>query len=115
MDRQGLAAILVHHPLLDSHSDIKVPEVGSLIWFSHEQQSQLGKVLEVDPTGARPLSVRLFSPKSKGRRYVDSRFEPAVQPGTTDQPVIQRLTIQKSGSSGGESPVEERTAEPLGS
>ena len=92
VDKQGLASILIYHPLLDAHSDIQVPEVESLVWFSKDQQPQLGRVLEVDPSSPRPLSVRLYVPLTPNTDLVGARYMPAVDP-ENDQPIIQRLTM----------------------
>ena len=92
VDRQGLASMLSYHPLLDAHSDIQVPEVGSYVWFSKEQHPQLGQVLEVDPTSPRPVSVRLMVPHSPKATLTKARYLPAVDP-ETDQPMLQRLTL----------------------
>lgn len=62
VDRQGLAAILAYHPLLETDEDLPVPEVGTYVWFSVEQSPRLGKVVEIDPSSVRPITVHLYSP-----------------------------------------------------
>ena len=92
VDRQTLASMIYYHPQLDTHSDLPIPKVDSLVWFSKDQHPQLGKVIEVDPTSPRPISVRLMVPRSEKPALTHARFAPAVDV-ETDQPLIQRLTI----------------------
>ena len=92
VDRQGLASMLVHHPLLDTRGDLLIPEVDSYIWFSENQQPRLGRVKEVDPSVARPVTVQLYSPHPGAPDITRARFYPASDT-ESNQPLLKQLTI----------------------
>ena len=92
VDRQKLASLLAFHPLLDTLADISVPEVDSFVWFSEDQQPRLGKVLEVDPSVSRPITVHLYSPQAGAKDITRARFHPTTDP-ETNQPMLKQLTV----------------------
>ena len=92
VDRQTLASMLVHHPLLDTRGDVVVPEVGSFVWFSEDQQPRLGRVKEIDPSVSRPVAVHLYSPQPGASDISRARFRPVTDP-ETNQPLLRQLTI----------------------
>ena len=64
---------LVYHPGLDYTTDLLVPEVGSFVWYSREQAPRLGKVVEVDPTLPRPITVHIYDPAASDKLHL-ARF-----------------------------------------
>ena len=67
---------LVYHPLMDLAHDVSPPTVGQFVWFSMDQQPRLGKVVAVDPTLPRPVTVRLFEPSTGARKLSLAVFRP---------------------------------------
>ena len=66
--------------MLDHTADLRLPEIGSFVWYSKDREPCLGKVVELDPTLPRPLTVQVFDPlPSKGglpsARFVARRPE----------------------------------------
>ena len=92
VDRQQLAQLLCYHPYLDTECDIRVPEVGSFVWYSDRQRPQLGKVCEVDPTSPRPVIVQLFVPHRGAADISRARFS-IMMDNQTQEPVLRRLTL----------------------
>ena len=92
VDRQGLAAILAYHPLLEADGDLPIPEVDTFVWFSVDQSPRLGKVVEVDPSSVRPITVHLYTPRKGAADITRAKFV-AVSEGEDNQPVVKRLTL----------------------
>ena len=92
VDRQTLASMVVHHPLLDTRGDIMIPEVSSFVWFSEDQQPRLGQVKEIDPSVSRLVTSYLYSPQPGASDITRARFHPATDPDT-GQPLLRQLTI----------------------
>ena len=70
--------------MLDHTADLELPEVGTFVWYSREQTPCLGKVVELDPTLPRPLTVHVYDPlRSRGglpsARFVARRLEAGVR------------------------------------
>ena len=55
---------IYYHPLLDATSDLVLPSLGDFVWYSFDRLPRLGKVVSLDPTTARPVTVRVFVPRS---------------------------------------------------
>ena len=64
------------HPLLDASSDLELPEVGSFVWYSSNRLPRLGQVSGLDPTLAKPITVRIFEPKSGAGALHLASFKP---------------------------------------
>ena len=92
IDKQKLASMIVFHPLLDTSSDFEVPAVDSFVWFSEDQLPRLGKVIEIDPSVSRPITVHLYSPHPGAPDIARARFQPALDQDT-NQPILQQLTL----------------------
>ena len=60
MGLQQLAGALVWHPSLSGAEEVVLPAPGSFVWFALEQRPCLGKVVSVDASSPRQLTVRLF-------------------------------------------------------
>ena len=92
VDRQKLTSILLYHPLLDTCGDLLVPEVDYYVWFSENQQPQLGRVKEVDPSVSRPVTVHLFSPHPGAPDITRARFYPSMDQ-ESNQSLLKQLII----------------------
>ena len=92
VDRQTLAKMLAYHPLLDTTFDLEVPAVGTFVWFSEDQNPRLGKVVEVDPSTSRPLTVQVFLPQAGAGDITRARFFPATDT-ETGKATLQQLTL----------------------
>jgi hypothetical protein len=66
---------LVYHPRLDHAADLELPEVGSFVWYSQDRAPCLGKVVELDPTLPRPLTVHVYDPQPSKGGLQSARFE----------------------------------------
>ena len=82
LDKTQMCDVLVYHPLLDSHGDLEVPEVGSYVWYSHNQQPFLGQVISVDTTVPRPIVVQRFRPQANAVSLSRASFQRAVDTET---------------------------------
>ena len=65
-----------YHPLLDTTHDLTLPEIGSFVWFSEQQQPRLGQVTGLDPTLPRPVTIRMFSPRRGASSLPLATFRP---------------------------------------
>ena len=65
-----------YHPLLDATSDIQLPEIGSFVWYSADRLPRLGQVTGIDPTMVKPITVRVFEPKSGAKALHLTSFRP---------------------------------------
>ena len=92
VDKQKLASMLVHHSLLDTQSDVRVPILGSFVWFSEDQRPRLGQVKEIDPSVSRPVTVHLYTPLPGASDITRARFQTALDP-ESKQPILKQLTM----------------------
>ena len=80
-DAEDLSADELHdaiyfHPTLDASSDMVLPTLGSFVWYSADRLPRLGQVTGLDPTVARPVTVRVFEPRSGAGALHLARFRP---------------------------------------
>ena len=66
---------LVYHPTLDHTADLDLPEVGSFVWYSQDRAPCLGRVVELDPTLPRPLTVHVYDPQTTKGGLPAARFQ----------------------------------------
>ena len=92
MTRGELATHIVYHPLLDTAGDLDVPEVDQFVWYSSNGKPRLGKVIEVDPTVSRPLTVQIYRPQSNARSIAVARFSAATEVDS-GEPAVDRITL----------------------
>ena len=78
LEAAQLAQVLLYHPLVDHAGDINVPEVESFVWFARNNMPVIGKVVAVDATLPRPISVLLYQPESGSKGVIGARFVPAT-------------------------------------
>ena len=58
--------------------DLHIPAVESFVWFTKDNVSVMGKVLSVDVTLSRPVTVHLFQPARGSRNVVMAKFRPSL-------------------------------------
>ena len=68
-----------YHPMLDSSSDLVLPSVGDFVWYSFDRLPRLGQVVSLDPTTARPVTVRVFVPRSGDKSLPLAAYKPKPQ------------------------------------
>ena len=78
LEAAQLAQVLLYHPLVDHAGDIQVPDLESFVWFARNNMPVIGKVVAVDATLPRPISVLLYQPESGSKGVVGARFVPAT-------------------------------------
>ena len=79
--------------IIPCSSDISVPAVDTYVWFARNNMPVLGRVVEVDATLPRPLSVQLMTPEKGQTQVASARFRPAVD--NEGQPLMVQLTVQQ--------------------
>ena len=94
MTRQELTKALLFHPLLNTEGDLQVPPVESLVWFSQGNLPHLGKVLEVDPTVSRPLTIQACESMKTGGGLHLTRFRPCLDEDSQG-PMMTRITLHQ--------------------
>ena len=67
---------LCYHPMLDTTHDLLLPDIGAFVWFSKDQRPRLGQVTGLDPTLPRPVTVRIFVPKTGAATLPMATFRP---------------------------------------
>ena len=70
---------IYYHPLLDASSDLVLPSVGEFVWYSFDRLPRLGRVVGLDPTTARPVTVRVFVPRSGAKSLPLATYKPKPQ------------------------------------
>ena len=93
LEAEQLAAVILYHPLVDHAGDVQVPEVNTLVWFAKDNMPVLGKVVAVDATLPRPLSVQLMRPSGGTKHITAARFSPAQD--EDGHPIMVQLTVQQ--------------------
>ena len=93
LEAAQLAEVLLYHPLMDHAGDVAVPRQDSFVWFARNNLPVLGKVLAVDPTISRQVSVQLYQPAAGSKNVVTARYVP-VSNGD-GQPEVMQLTVQQ--------------------
>ena len=68
-----------YHPLLDASSDLPLPEIDDFVWYSFDRLPRLGRVVSLDPTTARPVTVRVHVPKAGARDLPGATYKPRPQ------------------------------------
>ena len=69
-----------------------VPEVGTYVWYSHNQQPYLGQVVSIDPSVSRPVVVQRFRPQANAESLPRAKFQRAVDPDT-GKAILSHLTL----------------------
>ena len=106
MDKQQLADSMVGHPLLDAKVDADAPEIGTLVWYSETNKPALGRVVQIDPTVARPVVVHKMGQKGTETSLLKARFEDLYHEDPRE-PLLAHITLHqirmtmKSLTSGG--------------
>ena len=70
---------IYYHPLLDSSSDLVLPSVGDFVWYSFDRLPRLGQVVSLDPTTARPVTVRIYVPRAGNNSLPLAAYKPKPQ------------------------------------
>ena len=65
-----------YHPLLDTSHDLVLPTVGAFVWYSEDQRPRLGQVTGLDPTLSRPVTIRVFEPRTGAKSLSTASFRP---------------------------------------
>ena len=76
-----------------------MPEVESFVWFARNNMPVIGKVVVVDPTLPRPITVLLYQPESGSKGVIGARFVPATNEDgetTSLQLTPQQVVMQVS-------------------
>ena len=94
LTRQELAAALLYHPLLNTMGDLQVSSVDSFVWYSQEGRPRLGKVLEIDSTVSRPLTIHVFEPMRNNGGLHLAKFRPCMDKDSQG-PVVARITLHQ--------------------
>ena len=94
LNRRELAAALLFHPLLNTEGDLQVPALDSLVWFSQDSQPRLGKVMEIDPTVSRPLTLHIYEPMKHSGGLHLARFRPCLEKDSQG-PLVARITLHQ--------------------
>ena len=89
-----LSRIITYHPLLDATSDLPVPDPGSFVWYSVQQQPRLGRVVSVDPTVSRPVVVEVYTPHGNTKQVYQSRFRREVDP-SSGEAQVENITLHQ--------------------
>ena len=92
LDKIQMCDAVVYHPLLDVQGDLKVPRVGTYVWYSHNQQPYLGQVVSIDPSVSRPVVVQRFRPQANAESLPRAKFQRAVDPDT-GKAILSHLTL----------------------
>ena len=82
-----LVDAVFYHPLLDTTHDLRLPSVGSFVWYSEKQRPRLGQVTGLDPTLPRPVTVRVFVPKAGAPSLSQAVFRPIPPAEDTEDEV----------------------------
>ena len=112
LEAAQLAEVVLYHPLVDHAGDLDVPEPDSYVWFARENMPVMGRVVAVDATLPRPITVHLYNPTGGAKGVVSARYVPASN--DEGRPELIQLTIQqvvmrvKSLTKGGYLPATDR-------
>ena len=65
------------------------------VWFTLDQLPCLGKVVSVDASSPRPLTVRLHEARGRNRDFVFDSFMPAVDPESEGDPLVKQIAVHE--------------------
>ena len=83
-----------YHQELEADYHAEQLEVGGFVWFSENQQPRLGKILAVDATSPRPVTVQMFVPQANAASLSRVRFR-AARHEEGGKPKVTRITIHQ--------------------
>ena len=95
LSREQLTASLAWHPSLSNAEEVVMPEVDSFVWFTLDQRPCLAKVVAVDASLPRPLTVRLYEALGLRDDFVFDSFGPAVNPEAEEGPMVKQIAVHE--------------------
>ena len=84
----------MHHQELEVDYQAEQLEVGGFVWFSENQQSRLDKILVVNVTSPRPVTVQTFVPQTNVVSLSRARFR-AARHEEGGKPKVTRITMHQ--------------------
>ena len=89
-----LAKLLTHHQELEADYQAEQLEVGGFVWFSENQQPRLDKILAVDVTAPRPVTVQMFVSQANAASLSRARFR-AARHEEGGKPKVTRIMMHQ--------------------
>ena len=78
---------------MDHAGDVAVPRQDSFVWFARNNLPVLGKVLAVDPTISRQVSVQSYQSATGSKNVVTARYVSILN--EDGQSEVIQLTVQQ--------------------
>ena len=99
IDKGELWDSVIYHPRLDLavYTPEQLPELHEVVMFTLEQKPSMGKVVAIDQTATKPITVELWEPDAKVKFLHKARFKKALE---GDQPVLVLLNIMQIKAKG---------------